>query len=165
MPEVCTTERRENRAGCWFDNSCPKFAEGNKVIAIVIGKGVKAAKELYNKVKTITPNIKKIYTDGNSCYDVAFKELGIDNLLEISVAKSKTHMIEAINSSLRDNISRMNRKTSPKCRKIKRSSLFLFKDLRAGVAFPANVMSGWKQALPKEKAKYIQKERIYYMEQ
>ena len=47
-------------------------------------------------------NIRKIYTDGNSCYDVAFKELGIDHLLEISEGKTKTHMIEAINSSLRE---------------------------------------------------------------
>ena len=93
-----------------FDNSCLKFAEGDKVIAIHIGKGIKAAKELYNKVKAVTQNIQKIYTDGNSCYDLAFKELGVNNLLEISIAKSKTHMIEAINSSLRDNIARMNRK-------------------------------------------------------
>ena len=82
----------------------------DKIIAIHIGKGIKAAKELYYKVKNITPNIQKIYTDGNSCYDIAFKELGIDNILEISKGKTKTHMIEAINSSLRDNIARMNRK-------------------------------------------------------
>lgn len=31
--------------------------------------------------------------------------------MEISKGKSKTHMIESINSSLRDNISRMNRKS------------------------------------------------------
>ena len=83
----------------------------DKIIAIHIGKGIKAAKELYYKVKNITPNIQKIYTDSNSCYDIAFKELGIDNILEISKGKTKTHMIEAINSSLRDNIARMNRKS------------------------------------------------------
>ena len=93
-----------------IDNLCLQFAEGDKIIAIRIGKGIKAAKELYYKVKNITPNIQKIYTDGNSCYDIAFKELGIDNILEISKGKTKTHMIEAINSSLRDNIARMNRK-------------------------------------------------------
>ena len=94
-----------------FDNLCLQFAEGDKIIAIHIWKGIKAAKELYYKVKNITPNIQKIYTDGNSCYDIAFKELGIDNILEISKGKTKTHMIEAINSSLRDNIARMNRKS------------------------------------------------------
>ena len=89
-----------------FDNLCLQFAEGDKIIAIHIGKGIKAAKELYYKVKNITPNIQKIYTDGNSCYDIAFKELGIDNILEISKGKTKTHMIEAINSSLREARSR-----------------------------------------------------------
>ena len=85
-----------------FDNLCPQFAEGDKIIAIHIGKGITVAKELYTKVKSITPNIQKIYTDGNSCYDIAFKELGIDNILEISKGKTKTHIIEAINSSLRE---------------------------------------------------------------
>ena len=85
-----------------LDDLWAKFAEGDKIIAIHIGKGIKAAKELYYKVKNITPNIQKIYTDSNSCYDIAFKELGIDNILEISKGKTKTHMIEAINSSLRE---------------------------------------------------------------
>ncbi|HSQ97526.1 MAG TPA: hypothetical protein VLL98_02285, partial [Rickettsiales bacterium] len=55
--------------------------------------------------------IEKIYTDGNSCYDVAFESIGVKHLLEISDGKTKTHMIEATNSNIRDNLARFNRKS------------------------------------------------------
>ena len=107
ISDLYSYKKGANKTPIWLAYSRRR----DKIIAIHIGKGIKAAKELYYKVKNITPNIQKIYTDGNSCYDIAFKELGIDNILEISKGKTKTHMIEAINSSLRDNIARMNRKS------------------------------------------------------
>lgn len=70
-----------------------------------------AATEIYNKTESITKAIGKIYTDGNSCYTEAFIARGVDDLLEISVGKTKTHMIEATNSSIRDNLARFNRRT------------------------------------------------------
>ena len=104
------------------------IAEGNKIIAYTIGKGVKAVIDIYKKVKLITENIEKIYTDGNSCYDAAFKEIHVHHLLEISVGKTKTHMIEATNSSIRDNLSRFNRKSKrySKSMKMLDDTLLLF---------------------------------------
>jgi len=55
--------------------------------------------------------IKHIYTDGNSCYKEMFEKIGIAHLHSIERGKSQTHVIESINSSMRDNIARFNRKT------------------------------------------------------
>ncbi len=44
------------------------------VIAFVIGKGLAAAKQLYALVKAQRARIETIYTDANSCYQVAFAQ-------------------------------------------------------------------------------------------
>lgn len=54
-------------------------------------------------------SIKQICTDANSCYDVAFKALGIPETHIIT--KAETHLIESSNSSIRDNLARFNRRT------------------------------------------------------
>jgi len=61
------------------------------------------------QVKNIIPNISKICTDANSCYDVAFKKLKIKE--SHIITKKETHLIESSNSSIRDNLARFNRKT------------------------------------------------------
>lgn len=57
----------------------------------------------------MTGNILQIYSDANSCYNVAFKKLGITE--PYFMTKSQTHLIESSNSSIRDNLARFNRKT------------------------------------------------------
>jgi len=66
-------------------------------------------KAIYEKIKSATPNILHIFTDANSCYDVAFKEMGIPE--PHTMTKAQTHLIESSNSSIRDNLARFNRKT------------------------------------------------------
>jgi insertion element IS1 protein InsB len=75
----------------------------------VIGKGIMAAQEIYRKVKELTSKIEHIYSDANSCYDVAFRNMGIPE--PHTMTKAQTHMIEATNSSIRDNLARFNRKS------------------------------------------------------
>ena len=65
--------------------------------------------QIYNKAKKISPNILHIYTDANSCYDLAFKRNRIAE--EHTMTKSQTHLIESSNSSIRDNLARFNRRT------------------------------------------------------
>ena len=67
------------------------------------------SKEIYRKVKKLRPNISHIYTDSNSCYDVAFAELKIPE--KHTMTKRETHLIESSNSSIRDNLARLNRKS------------------------------------------------------
>ena len=57
----------------------------------------------------MTGKILQIYSDANSCYDVAFKRLRIAE--QHVMTKSETHLIESSNSSIRDNLARFNRKT------------------------------------------------------
>jgi len=64
---------------------------------------------IYFKAKSMVGKIIQIYSDANSCYDVAFKKLGITE--QHTMTKSETHLIEASNSSFRDNLARFNRKT------------------------------------------------------
>ena len=64
---------------------------------------------IYLKVKAITGKILQIYSDANSCYDLAFKRMGIEE--QHFMTKSQTHLIESSNSSIRDNLARFNRKT------------------------------------------------------
>ena len=73
----------------------------------MIGWGVKAAMAIYRAVKRLRPNIAHIYTDANSCYDVAFKRMKISE--PHTMTKSETHLIESSNSSIRDNLTRFNR--------------------------------------------------------
>ena len=64
---------------------------------------------IYKKVKQLRPNITHIYTDANSCYDVAFKQMNIPE--PHTMTKTETHLIESSNSSIRDNLARFNRKS------------------------------------------------------
>jgi len=64
---------------------------------------------LYRLVKRLRPNIDHIYTDANSCYDVAFARMKITE--PHTMTKAETHLIESSNSSIRDNLTRFNRKT------------------------------------------------------
>jgi IS1 family transposase len=64
---------------------------------------------LYRKVKQRIPNIATIYTDANSCYRLAFQRNGVtEPHIE---TKAQTHLIEASNSSIRDNLARFNRRS------------------------------------------------------
>ena len=81
---------------------------------------------LYRKVKKLRPNIKHIYTDANSCYDSAFKRIKIPE--PHTMTKKDTHLIESSNSSIRDNLTRFNRKSKrfSKNRDMLRITLDLF---------------------------------------
>jgi IS1 family transposase len=70
---------------------------------------VRAAKAIYNKVKKLRPNIIHLYSDANSCYDVAFAQLGVTE--PHTMTKAETHLIEGSNSSICDNLARFNRRT------------------------------------------------------
>lgn len=50
-----------------------------------------------------------IYTDANSCYDVAFARYGVQE--PHLATKAQTHLIESSNSSIRDNLARFNRRS------------------------------------------------------
>jgi len=80
-----------------------------RVAAFTLGEGLTATEVIYEKIKIITPNIRHIFTDSNSCYDVAFRNLGINE--PHTMTKAQTHLIESSNSSIRDNLARFNRKT------------------------------------------------------
>ena len=75
----------------------------------MIGWGIKAAMALYRKVKRLRPNIAHIYTDANSCYEVAFARMKISE--PHTMSKAETHLIESSNSSIRDNLTRFNRRS------------------------------------------------------
>ena len=64
---------------------------------------------IYRKVKRLRPNIAHIYTDANSCYDVAFARMKIPE--PHTMTKTETHLIESSNSSIRDNLTRFNRRS------------------------------------------------------
>jgi IS1 family transposase len=65
--------------------------------------------ELYSKMKSRLANVLHIFTDANSCYDVAFRRNNIPE--PHTMTKSQTHLIEAVNSSIRDNLARFNRRS------------------------------------------------------
>lgn len=55
------------------------------------------------------PEIAAIFTDANSCYRLAFARHRVP---EPHVqTKAQTHLIEAANSSIRDNLARFNRRS------------------------------------------------------
>jgi IS1 family transposase len=66
---------------------------------------------LFQKAQAAVGNISCIYTDANSCYRESFDAHGVTVRHEIAPLKTQTHLIEATNSSLRDNLARFNRKT------------------------------------------------------
>jgi len=82
-----------------------------KVVAHVIGTSRERAAELYLATKRAVGEISRIYTDGNSCYSEVFAEIGISKLHRIEPGKPPTHLIESVNSSIRDNLARFNRKS------------------------------------------------------
>ncbi len=57
----------------------------------------------------MTGRILHIYSDANSCYDIAFKRIKIQE--PHLMTKRETHLIESSNSAIRDNLARFNRKT------------------------------------------------------
>ena len=59
------------------------------------------------KKRRIVGKIKHIFTDVNSCYGGAFKDIPEAN----TMTKKETHMLENSNSSIRDNLARFNRRT------------------------------------------------------
>lgn len=82
----------------------------NRVVAYHIGdKGVSSAMTIYWLVKQAVGSIKAIYTDANSCYRLAFERMGISE--PHTQTKAQTHLIEASNSSIRDNLARFNRRS------------------------------------------------------
>ena len=65
--------------------------------------------EIYLKAKTMVGKILQIYSDANSCYDVAFRKLKVQESHFMS--KRETHLIESSDGSIRDNLARFNRRT------------------------------------------------------
>ena len=82
----------------------------NRVVAYHIGdNGVQSAMAIYHLTKQAVSNIAIIYTDANSCYRLAFERHGVPEPHEQT--KAQTHLIEASNSSIRDNLARFNRRS------------------------------------------------------
>ncbi len=72
-------------------------------------KGVHSAIAIYQLTKQAVGNIGAIYTDANSCYRLAFERHGVTEPHQQT--KAQTHLIEASNSSIRDNLARFNRRS------------------------------------------------------
>ena len=82
----------------------------NRVVAYHIGdKGVASAMAIYRLTRQAVGNIGIIYTDANSCYRLAFERHGVPE--PHTQTKAQTHLIEASNSSIRDNLARFNRRS------------------------------------------------------
>ena len=64
---------------------------------------------IYHRAKQAVGSIDAIFTDANSCYDVAFNRMAIPE--PHTQTKAQTHLIEASNSSIRDNLARFNRRS------------------------------------------------------
>jgi len=80
-----------------------------RVVAYHIGdKGVQSAIAIYELAKQAVGSIEIIYTDANSCYRLAFERHGVPE--PHTQTKAQTHLIEASNSSIRDNPARFNRR-------------------------------------------------------
>ena len=79
----------------------------------------------------MTGRILHIYSDANSCYNVAFKRINIQE--PHLMTKRETHLIESSNSSIRDNLARFNRKTKRYSKSLEMLNisldLFFYKDV------------------------------------
>lgn len=64
---------------------------------------------IYHLAKAAVGRIAAIFTDANSCYQLAFQRHGIKE--PHTQTKAETHLIEASNSSIRDNLARFNRRS------------------------------------------------------
>ena len=122
--EMDEIKKRGNRVLIWLSYARNR----GKVVAYKIGISGDNAISLYNETKQKVCNIGRIYTDGNSCYSSKFSAIGISDLHFIAKGKSKTHMIEAVNSSIRDNLARFNRKSKRYSKSIELldATLFIF---------------------------------------
>jgi IS1 family transposase len=81
-----------------------------RVIAHHIGdKGIASALAIYELAKQAVGSIGAIFTDANSCYRLAFARHGVREPHQQT--KAQTHLIEASNSSIRDNLARFNRRS------------------------------------------------------
>lgn len=92
-------------------------------MAYHIGEGKPAALQLLEKTRlAVGEPSEPIYTDGNSCYSVAFKPLG----LRVQEGKDQTHLIESSNAQLRDNLARFNRRSKRFSKQLYMLDLTLF---------------------------------------
>ncbi len=81
-----------------------------RVVAFHIGDtGVQSAMAIYELTRQAVGQIGAIFTDANSCYRLAFERMSIAEPHEQT--KAQTHLIEASNSSIRDNLARFNRRS------------------------------------------------------
>lgn len=64
---------------------------------------------IYRLAKGAVGCIEHIYTDANSCYRLAFERHDVRE--PHAETKAQTHLIEASNSSIRDNLARFNRRS------------------------------------------------------
>lgn len=80
------------------------------MVAYHIGdKGVDSAMAIYRLTKRAVGHIQAIFTDANSCYHLAFERMAVSE--PHIQTKAQTHLIEASNSSIRDNLARFNRRS------------------------------------------------------
>ncbi|WP_256114431.1 hypothetical protein [Shinella lacus] len=71
--------------------------------------GVSIALALYTLIKLAVGDIATVFTDANSCYQLAFERNGGPERHEQT--KARTHLIKSANSSIRDNLARLNRRS------------------------------------------------------
>jgi len=89
-----------------------------KVVAFSVGHSIKNTFDLYYKTVDAVGEIATIYTDGNYCYDDCFYNVGVRDKHIVAKGKSQTYRIEGVNSSIRDNLARFNRKSKRYSRKL-----------------------------------------------
>jgi IS1 family transposase len=81
-----------------------------RVIAYHRGdSGVRSAMTIYRRAERAVGRIDTIFTDANSCYHLAFARMGLT--IPHIQSKAQTHLIEASNASIRDNLARFNRRS------------------------------------------------------
>lgn len=97
----------QHRASPVYGSPRANSAQAHAFAFLIENNGVKTAQKLYSMVKAKIPNIGLICTDTNSCYEVAFKGIEEKHL----ITKRETHLIESLNSSIRDNLARFNRRS------------------------------------------------------
>jgi len=89
-----------------------------KVMAFSVGPSIKNTFYLYYKTAESVGEIATIYTDGNYCYADCFFNVGVREKHVVAEAKSQTYRIEGVNSSIRDNLARFNRKSKRYSKKV-----------------------------------------------
>jgi len=84
----------------------------------VIGATGESVREPFLKSLAAVGCIGHIHTGGNSCYAEKFRETGVAHLHGIGRGKSRTHLVESTNSSIRDNLARFNRRSKRYSKKL-----------------------------------------------